>query len=186
MILQKHLDLLVELGTEDIEHEKASFFEHLKGVATLLQDWGNEESVCLAGLFHSIYGTQSFQQQTLTFDKRHRVRDLIGEAGERLAFLFCTCDRRSLFTNFDALANNGDLFVFDMQNQKNKAIDRTTLVQLIEMEMANLLDQAPEPDKLPQSVYVRMTALLQYLKGLISDSGVNAMAQYLASAKAVA
>jgi hypothetical protein len=37
------------------------FLSHLTGVEAVLRDWGEPEPVCLAGLFHSIYGTEGFQ-----------------------------------------------------------------------------------------------------------------------------
>jgi hypothetical protein len=64
---------------------------------------GCPEDVCLAGLFHSIYGTQRFQGFKLSLEKRAQVRDLIGERAERLAYLNCAMDRPSFDSALDTL-----------------------------------------------------------------------------------
>ena len=58
MIDQNHLDLLLELNTDDSQHSGGALIDHLRGTHDFLHEWGNEQAVCLAGLFHSIYGTQ--------------------------------------------------------------------------------------------------------------------------------
>ncbi|NQZ12228.1 MAG: hypothetical protein HRT35_34180 [Algicola sp.] len=183
MIQQKHIDLLIELGTEDVQHEKGSFFDHLKGVAKLLQDWGNGEAVCLAGLFHSIYGTQNFRQQTISYERREKIAAMISDEGENLVYLFCICDRRTFFANFAALATHGPLVIFDEENQKNLSVDRPTLVKLMELEMANLLDQAPVPSQLNETTLAIMKGIAPCLKGVISDNAAAAIADYVALAQ---
>jgi len=88
--------------TKQIRHSGRDFFEHLKGTHDLLRDWGNPEYLCLAGLFHSIYGTQFFKHKTLSLEQRDALIDLIGVKAEALAYLFCTQDRRK-FTDGELL-----------------------------------------------------------------------------------
>lgn len=64
------------------------FLDHLLGVERLLQEWKLPEAVALAGLFHSVYGTDSFSRPLLRRHDRERVRALIGEQAERLAYLY--------------------------------------------------------------------------------------------------
>src|SRR3546814_18378901 len=54
---------------------------------------GNPQTICLAGLFHSIYGTAHFRHATLPFSQRRVVKNLIGAEAEALAYLFCVTDR---------------------------------------------------------------------------------------------
>jgi len=68
---------------------------HLKGVYDLLRDWGNPDIVCLAGLYHNVYGTRYYQQQVLSKRNRDVLRKLIGAEAEELAFRFCTETRES-------------------------------------------------------------------------------------------
>jgi hypothetical protein len=82
--------------TRGINHSGRAFFEHLKGVHDLLRDWGNPEHVCVAGLFHSIYGTQYFKHRCLPLNRRAELVDLIGVEAECLVYEFCTQDRARL------------------------------------------------------------------------------------------
>jgi 50S ribosomal protein L16 3-hydroxylase len=66
------------------------------GTAALLERWGERESVCKAGLFHSIYGTEIFKRATVSFEERPAIAAMIGEQAERLAYLFCAFERSSL------------------------------------------------------------------------------------------
>ena len=55
------------------------FGDHLRAVQHLLQAWGMPEAITLAGLFHSIYGTEGFQDFQLSLDRRDDIKKLIGE-----------------------------------------------------------------------------------------------------------
>ena len=73
-----------------------AFDEHLRGVEAVVRSWvPDDEALCLAGLFHSIYGTEGFQGFCLPFSERPKIRKIIGERAERLAWLFCCVDRAS-------------------------------------------------------------------------------------------
>ena len=71
------IKFLQEAGTESMPHKNQSLFEHLVGVRDKLKNMGAPDHVQDAGLFHSIYGTDSYKNQT-TNDRR-KVKDLIGE-----------------------------------------------------------------------------------------------------------
>lgn len=103
-------EFLISLGTDGVRHTShlgsdgsitdGSFLEHLMGVETDLVAWSCSEDICLGGLFHSIYGTESFQAFSMPLDpdgvNRRRVRDLIGARAEKLAYINCTMERNSL------------------------------------------------------------------------------------------
>ena len=91
--LKPMTDYLIGLGINDIEHTEKSYLAHLVAVCRGLDRWNCAEHVCLAGLFHSIYGTELFQGFTLSFEKRNEVSALIGERAERLAWINCVLDR---------------------------------------------------------------------------------------------
>ncbi|MEM7010369.1 MAG: DUF6817 domain-containing protein [Verrucomicrobiota bacterium] len=102
--LKRYSDFLVGIGTESVEHTgESSFLKHLFAVYHDLKRWGYDEEICLAGLFHSVYGTDKFRRFALPLDRRDDVRDLIGERAERLAYFFCAMDRKS----FDASLARG-------------------------------------------------------------------------------
>ena len=92
-------DYLVSLGTESVPHSNTPFLAHLIGVYRDLKEWDCAEHVVLAGLFHSIYGTETFQRFSLPLEKRDEIRALIGEEAERLAYINCALTRDSIDTS---------------------------------------------------------------------------------------
>src|SRR5262245_6602475 len=114
MVSAYHEAFLVQ-RTAGIKHGKRAFYVHLKGVHDLLRDWGNCEEVCLAGLFHSIYGTQYFKHGVLDREDvvdRMELNGLIGLHAAHLVLRFCSEERKTM-----------------------------TDPQLLEIEAANLLEQ---------------------------------------------
>lgn len=93
---RKLTDYLVALGTDSVPHSSTPFLAHLIGVYRDLKTWGVPERVVLAGLFHSIYGTETFQRFSLPLEKRAEIRELIGEEAERLAYINCALTRDSI------------------------------------------------------------------------------------------
>ena len=68
------------IGTGNIIHNSGDLFgDHLRAVQRVLKEWGEDEELQLAGLFHSIYGTEGFQDFQLSFDRRGDIKELIGE-----------------------------------------------------------------------------------------------------------
>ncbi len=99
MIPDKYKTVLENLGTDLTSHSGRSLYHHLDGVYALLKKWNNPEEISLAGLFHSIYGTQSFKTQTVLFENRNIIKSEIGSAAEELVYLFCTTDRATFFSS---------------------------------------------------------------------------------------
>ena len=58
------IDFLKKLGTEETKHSGGTLLDHLMGVSSILEEMGAPQHVQDAGLFHSIYGTAVFHQQT--------------------------------------------------------------------------------------------------------------------------
>lgn len=81
-------DFLRDNGANENSHSGRNLMEHLVGTAELLVEWGCDKSVVLAGLCHSIYGTDSYHTVTIDPSKREDVRSLIGEKAEELAWQF--------------------------------------------------------------------------------------------------
>jgi hypothetical protein len=93
------------------------------GTYKILQELNCSPTVCLAGLYHSVYGTESFEIPT----KLHPsiVIDLIGEEANRLVNIFSGLKNR-----FDVISTNSFNF------------DNTTHFNLMCIEYANLKEQS--------------------------------------------
>jgi hypothetical protein len=94
--IKRLTDFLLGRGVESVAHTGRSYLAHLVGVYRLMAGRGCPEELCRAGLFHSVYGTERFQEFQLPLECRAEVRALIGERAERLAYLNCAMDRASL------------------------------------------------------------------------------------------
>ena len=70
-------DFLVGLGTDKIDHSQKNYLAHLIGVYKLMDAYGQDEELCRAGMFHSIYGTEKFQGFTLPQERRGEVKALL-------------------------------------------------------------------------------------------------------------
>ena len=76
-------------------HSDRGLFDHLLGTRQLLVDWGARPALCDAGLFHSIYSTEHYEQTAVALTRRDEVRQLIGEEAESLVWLFCMMRRET-------------------------------------------------------------------------------------------
>lgn len=145
-----HLEFLrSQLHTHNINHVGTRpLFDHLKGTRDLLKIWGNPAWVVRAGLYHSIYGTRIFRHQSFPIEKREVIRDLIGERAEMLAYSFCVCGRPDELLKiaetdaFQADTSNFEFYsITDYILNESMVVDKATVLELLEIEAANLVDQ---------------------------------------------
>jgi hypothetical protein len=108
--LEKRVRFLREAHTEAMPHSDRGLRDHLLGTRQLLVEWGARPSVCDAGLFHSVYGTEHYEPKAIPLSMRTDVRRLIGDEAESLAWLFCIMRRDTFNQN---LARDRDLTVQD-------------------------------------------------------------------------
>ncbi|MBC8116948.1 MAG: hypothetical protein H7062_21335 [Candidatus Saccharimonas sp.] len=138
---RRMVDFLVGLGTDSVPHTgEKGFLAHLIGVYRDLESWGCDRDVCRAGLFHSIYGTQLFQQFCLPLDRCGEVRQLIGERAERLAFVNCVMDRPS----FDRLIrSSGPYRIIDRLSGETIELNEQDFDDLCVVHLCDWLEQVP-------------------------------------------
>ena len=134
------LKMLERFGISTTVHGQTSLISHLRGTHDLLVKWQCSRDTCLAGLCHSIYGTESFSKTPATLDNREYVRSLIGENAERLAYLFGAHIKESLWKNLD---RQSDFSIDDRFSGLSTKISRDDLAALITITLANWLEQRP-------------------------------------------
>jgi hypothetical protein len=138
-----YLELLRRYHADATEHSGRRLIDHLLGVYRLLDSWGDAPEICRAGLFHSIYGTNIFTVKSAGFDDRPAIRDAIGAAAERLAFLFCVSDRPVAFLK---AALERTYVLADIVHGGTIPVQPAELNALIEIEVANFLEQPEDPE----------------------------------------
>ncbi|WP_234775675.1 DUF6817 domain-containing protein [Paraburkholderia tropica] len=151
MLPELPIALLRAVGAENIPHHRQSLFDHLIGTYRLLNAAHAPEHVCLAGLLHSCYGTVHFSLPLFDISDRERLQTLIGHHAERLAYLFCALDRRHLPT----LA----VTTFDRLTGEDIQITKADHLGLLQVEIANRLDQQMEGLKEQQKLHSLLSAV---------------------------
>lgn len=126
-----HLRFLQGIGSSAVQHSGRTLLAHLIGTYRLLRARRADLDVCMAGLYHSVYGT-SHIRCTLPVD-RAGVRALIGERAERLAWLFSVVLRPRCWTmeGDDWPTTFGGMLRVSGQDQRDLRM----------MELANLDEQ---------------------------------------------
>jgi Rps23 Pro-64 3,4-dihydroxylase Tpa1-like proline 4-hydroxylase len=77
---------------KDIPHGNSTLINHSLGVFNILKELGAPEEICLAGLYHSIYGNEYFNANVQV--TRDQIRELIGLHAETLVYAFNTITNR--------------------------------------------------------------------------------------------
>lgn len=172
-IPKEAVDLLRRLHADETPHTGRSLIDHLIGTYRLLESWGNSRPICLAGLFHSIYGTNIFLFRSARLDQRCEVRAVIGETAERLAYLFCTSERPLALLRALLQPHLG---LPDMTDGTPRTIEPRELSALLEIEVANFLEHPEDREVIAQiSQIIRSTR-----PSAISSAAAAALAAYLA------
>ena len=110
----------------------------------ILARWHQPEYLQLAGLLHSVYGTDRYLPRLLTTSQREEVRRLAGERAERLAYLFGVVPRPQLFAELEhwpdhsrAIRTGGG-----GDERPGEEITRQEAEELVLLHIANLAEQA--------------------------------------------
>jgi hypothetical protein len=127
---------LVDHGAATTAHSGHTLWDHLSGVHRILEAADCEEYVCTAGLFHSVYGTQSFKHVTIVGGQRVEIQNLIGQRAEALVWAFCSLPRPNFF---EASLKQQTFHWFDqlvVADNKERFWE-----DLVRIECANMLEQ---------------------------------------------
>ena len=115
----------IQEKTKSIPHSHTTFFEHLYGTYNILKSISMPQYVCIAGLFHAIYGTEYFKHDLEI--SRDDVIALIGKDAEHLVYTYSSLNSRT-----PAIKNNA-----------TENPDNLESYFLACIEFSNLLEQAP-------------------------------------------
>lgn len=167
--------LLQSLDAHRVLHSKRTLAEHLVGTHDLLRSWGNDEAVCRAGLFHSIYGTRVFKIRCVDFSSRKMVRDVIGVAAESLAYMFCIADRDSFFSGVRTTPH----VIRDGVGNTDLAVTRRELASLLEIEAANIVEHLPRRGRETRRSMRRYRDAFAECRDFVTSDAADAIARAL-------
>jgi len=148
---------LEKIGARTKSHGSKELLQHLQETYTLLKSWGCDEALCHAGLFHSVYGTAVYTEQTIDYTGRENVRTLIGQEAEQLAYLFSVIDRPSGLVK--ALQTKT---FFDRLHKKTIPASEKELMAIVTIEIANILAQRHDKKLLDSIASAAITSRLPF------------------------
>ncbi len=86
------MEYLTNLGVNTIPHRESDLLSHSIRVSSMLHSYDRPIEEQVAGLFHSVYGTE-FQMYKINVTRKE-IQSLIGKQSEYIANLFCTLEDR--------------------------------------------------------------------------------------------
>lgn len=128
-----------------VPHSKASLFGHLYNTFYILKNMNASEETCLAGLYHSCYGTEKFNLKD-KIDKED-VIFYIGQDAEELVYYF-------------SLGNRNEVIL-----QNSMGLDPKKQLSLLQILYANEIEQRQDLlDPLDKSYIAKIESLISKLK----------------------
>jgi hypothetical protein len=130
----------------EFTHSRSTLLNHLVGTYQILCTWGMPQEICRAGLFHSIYSTQYYNDQLISEKQRDRVALALGPTVERLVFLFCKLRREEIYNIADLgeYATHANIPRHDTHEKIKVA--RSEIRALVILECANIAEQSADKD----------------------------------------
>ena len=178
MTADPKIAFLRQHGADSQGHSNETLLDHLKGTAQLLADWARPAHVCDAGLFHSVYGTESYQKTTIPESLRPQVQELIGEAAERRAWLFGVLSQRQFVSDLNRETEHR---IRHRQTDEWVPISTEEQRDLLEMIAANALEQL---DRMPTEVQVRSQGFFAILREQVSENAAQAIEKAMEAVRA--
>lgn len=124
--------------SKNIAHSGEDYFSHCFNVFKILQSWNKEKHVCLAGLYHSIYDTESFEVK-LNISRKEVVKQ-IGKKSEELCWKFCNLKNKEIYL-LNVFPKEKELFFISYANmiEQKDRLNNTDIKDMIKRYQDKLL-----------------------------------------------
>jgi hypothetical protein len=162
---------LLELGMQDVTHpSEINFYAHSVGVSKYFEDLGSPEHLVRAGLYHSIYGAQGFEDFALPISRRAEIAGLIGEDAEKIVYLYCAASDESLQDSFD---QDGTPRLWDRFLNRPLPVSEQEFTGLLWLTLIDVLEQdARWVRKDPTNVGARWAPFLRKVSERLGPTAV--------------
>ncbi|MCB5181250.1 DUF6817 domain-containing protein [Streptomyces antimicrobicus] len=144
---EMYRDELVKLGLHKIAHQDETLIDHMFRVCSILQHMKAAEHVCVAGLFHGVYGTEGLHNddvEAIPDARRTEVRAVVGPEIEQMIFNFSVMSYASLGKSFrKVMRPNGVPELKDRRTGEDIALDREQFLDLLRMKLGDVLAHLP-------------------------------------------
>ena len=162
---------LQALGAGELEHLDGSLETHLRGTEALLRSWGACESLCVAGLYHAVYGTDGYSPALTSLAGRRSIAEAIGAEAEKLAYLYGACNRKVFHPR---IGTEAQLLFADRLSNRDYGIQPRQLAQLCELILSNELEIASRSAQFRAKHGAALSRLFERMSGLVSEDGFQA------------
>lgn len=139
---------LVQLGLHKVAHQDETLLDHMFRACSILQDMKAEDHVCLAALFHGVYGTEGLHNdnvESIPDEKRVEVRAVVGPSVEQMIYNFSVMSYASLGKSFrNMMRLNGKPEMTDRRTGEDIPLDREGFEDLLRMKLGDVLAHMPQ------------------------------------------
>lgn len=162
---------LQALGADEFVHVNGSLAQHLRGTELLLTRWGGREALCLAGLYHAVYGTDRITGYLADVGQRKAIADVIGAEAEGLAYLYGACARETFHRR---IGTPGQWSFANRYTDSEYRITQSQLRDLCEMTVANEVDLALGNARFRTRYGSELMDFFERMRGLASEAALDA------------
>jgi hypothetical protein len=156
---------LVAFGADAFPHVSGSLARHLVETQRLLRSWKSRDALCLAGLYHAVYGTDGIRGSLAGVDRRGAIVAIIGAEAEALAYLYGACARATFHPR---IGTPDQLRFTDRFTHSEYAIGEPALRDFCELTVANELELALASDAFRIEYAAELSAFFRRMEGLVS------------------
>jgi len=167
---------LQALGAGEFQHLNGTLTAHLYGTETLLREWGANELLSTAGLYHAVYGTDGYNSALVNLSMRESIATLIGADAEELVYLYGACDRGVFYPR---IGTEKQLMFADRFSNTEYEITPKQLTNLCELILANELEIAMGSSAFREKYGASLIQLFERMPGLVSEIGFRTYRQIL-------
>ncbi len=168
---ERAIRYLRELGAGEFAHVNGPLAQHLLGTHALLRQWGCREALCLAGLYHAVYGTAGIRGALASLALRPAIAHVIGIEAESLAYLYGACAREAFHPR---IGTPHELLFADRFRGADYAIGAPQLRDLCEITLANELELASAGEAFRLRHRAELAGLFERMRGRVGDAAVAA------------
>ncbi|MFD4014581.1 DUF6817 domain-containing protein [Streptomyces albidoflavus] len=152
---------LMGLGLHKAAHQEETLLDHMFRACGILQDMKADDHVCLAGLFHGVYGTEGLHNDnvdSIPDGKRVEVRAIVGPAVEEMIFNFSVMSYASLGKSFrNIMRPKGLPEMKDRRTGVDIPMSRDEFENLLRMKLGDVLAHMP-----PQANHAHLNVPAEY------------------------
>ena len=153
---QELMESLKNLNANSISHSSTTLLRHLVRTYQLLKKWKVPEYVCVSGLYHSIYGTQTFQKFLIDPQQREPLLELVSYRSEKLVYYFYIHDKKDFLKN---LTKTKSLALKNRFDNSIIYISADEFLDLLRIRLADYIEQME-----------RTKSSANFLKGRLDES----------------